>query len=76
MKQTVTRQSELESGYKYGFVTDIESEQIPKGIDKKTVQLISSIKKEPLSVTPPPIEVDSRPSSVSIIVDDVPSKTS
>ena len=51
MKQTVTRQSELESGYKYGFVTDIESEQIPKGIDKKTVQLISSIKKEPKWIT-------------------------
>ncbi len=47
MKQTVSRKSELKSGYKYGFTTDIESEQIPKGINEKTVRLISSIKKEP-----------------------------
>ena len=43
----VSRDSKLESGYKYGFTTDIESEQIPKGINEKTVELISSIKKEP-----------------------------
>ena len=48
---TITRKSELETGYKYGFVTDIESKQIPKGIDEKTVRLISSIKKEPQWVT-------------------------
>ena len=47
MKQLVSRTSELETGYKYGFTTDIESKQIPKGIDDKTVRLISSIKKEP-----------------------------
>ena len=50
-QEAITRKSELDSGYKYGFTTDIESEQIPKGIDKKTVQLISSIKKEPKWVT-------------------------
>ena len=43
----VSRKSKLETGYKYGFTTDIESEQIPKGINEKTVKLISSIKKEP-----------------------------
>ena len=42
---------ELETGYKYGFTTDIESDQIPKGINEKTVRLISSIKKEPRWVT-------------------------
>jgi len=47
----VSRESKLESGYKYGFTTDIESEQIPKGINEKTVRLISSIKKEPKWVT-------------------------
>jgi Fe-S cluster assembly protein SufB len=51
MKQSVSRTSELETGYKYGFTTDIESKQIPKGIDDKTVRLISSIKKEPKWVT-------------------------
>ena len=50
-KEAITKDTELESGYKYGFVTDIESEQIPKGIDRKTVRLISSIKKEPKWIT-------------------------
>ena len=49
--KTITRKSELKTGYKYGFVTDIESKQIPKGIDEKTVHLISSIKKEPKWIT-------------------------
>jgi Fe-S cluster assembly protein SufB len=47
MKQSVSKDSKLETGYKYGFTTDIESEQIPKGINEDTVRLISSIKKEP-----------------------------
>ena len=46
MKESVSRDSKLETGYKYGFTTDIESVQIPKGINEKTVRLISSIKKE------------------------------
>ena len=51
MKESVSRDSKLETGYKYGFTTDIESVQIPKGINEKTVRLISSIKKEPKWVT-------------------------
>ena len=51
MKKSVSKDSKLKSGYKYGFTTDIESEQIPKGIDADTVRLISSIKKEPKWVT-------------------------
>ena len=47
----VSRHSKLENNYKYGFTTDIESEQIPKGINEDTVRLISSIKKEPEWVT-------------------------
>ncbi|MEO6392132.1 MAG: Fe-S cluster assembly protein SufB [Pyrinomonadaceae bacterium] len=33
--------------YKYGFVTDIESETIPKGLGEDTIRLISSKKDEP-----------------------------
>ncbi len=33
--------------YKYGFVTDIEAEVIPKGLSEETVRLISAKKNEP-----------------------------
>ncbi len=33
--------------YKYGFVTDIESETIPRGLSEDTVRLISAKKNEP-----------------------------
>lgn len=33
--------------YKYGFVSDIESETIPKGLSEDTIRLISSKKDEP-----------------------------
>jgi Fe-S cluster assembly protein SufB len=33
--------------YKYGFVTDIESEKIPKGLNEDVVKLISKKKEEP-----------------------------
>ena len=48
--KSVSRDSKLTTGYKYGFTTDIESDQIPKGINEKTVRLISSIKKESIYV--------------------------
>ncbi len=35
------------SDYKYGFVTDIEMESIPKGVSEETVRLISAKKDEP-----------------------------
>ncbi len=35
------------SEYKYGFVTDVESETIPKGLSEDTVRLISQKKGEP-----------------------------
>jgi Fe-S cluster assembly protein SufB len=34
-------------GYKYGFVTDIENEQAPIGLDETTVRYISEKKQEP-----------------------------
>ncbi|MBS1768877.1 MAG: Fe-S cluster assembly protein SufB [Acidobacteria bacterium] len=33
--------------YKYGFVTDIETETIPKGLNEDTIRLISAKKNEP-----------------------------
>ena len=33
--------------YKYGFVTDIESETVPPGLDEDVVRLISRKKGEP-----------------------------
>ncbi|HEY0439671.1 MAG TPA: Fe-S cluster assembly protein SufB [Xanthobacteraceae bacterium] len=33
--------------YKYGFVTDIESDKAPKGLDEETVRFISAKKDEP-----------------------------
>lgn len=36
-----------ETEYKYGFVTDIEADEIPKGLTHETVRLISMKKNEP-----------------------------
>ncbi len=33
--------------YKYGFVTDVESDKAPKGLTEDTIRLISSKKNEP-----------------------------
>ena len=33
--------------YKYGFVTNIESEQVPKGLSEETIRIISAKKEEP-----------------------------
>ncbi|HEY9828848.1 MAG TPA: Fe-S cluster assembly protein SufB [Stenomitos sp.] len=44
---TATVQSLVNQPYKYGFVTDIESEQIPAGLSEDVVRLISAKKEEP-----------------------------
>ncbi|MCT4615935.1 MAG: Fe-S cluster assembly protein SufB [Marinifilaceae bacterium] len=36
-----------QSDYKYGFVTDIDSDEIPKGLNEDVIRLISAKKKEP-----------------------------
>ena len=36
-----------QSEYKYGFVTDIETETAPMGLDENTVRFISAKKNEP-----------------------------
>ncbi|TNE64331.1 MAG: Fe-S cluster assembly protein SufB [Alphaproteobacteria bacterium] len=39
--------SEITGDYKYGFVTDIESERAPKGLSEEVVRFISAKKNEP-----------------------------
>lgn len=46
VKETVDQVAELER-YKYGFVTDIESEFAPKGLNEDIVRFISAKKEEP-----------------------------
>ncbi len=36
-----------DSHYKYGFITDVESVSIPKGLSEETIRKISEIKEEP-----------------------------
>ena len=40
-------QDVVKEPYKYGFVTDIESEKIEKGLDEDIIKLISKKKEEP-----------------------------
>jgi Fe-S cluster assembly protein SufB len=37
----------MDADYKYGFVTDIETDQVPKGLNEDIIRLISSKKNEP-----------------------------
>lgn len=47
-KETVKSVSSLEADkYKYGFITDIESETAPKGLNEDTIRFISAKKNEP-----------------------------
>ena len=47
MTQTITKDTKLESGYKWGFETNIKSTKIPKGLSEKTIRRISKLKEEP-----------------------------
>ncbi|MFP5385658.1 MAG: Fe-S cluster assembly protein SufB [Bacteriovoracia bacterium] len=40
-------EDKLQDNYKYGFVTDIESEEFPKGLSEDIIRLISQKKNEP-----------------------------
>ncbi|NWF90165.1 MAG: Fe-S cluster assembly protein SufB [Ignavibacteriaceae bacterium] len=48
---SVTETSKIEElankEYKYGFVTDIETESLPKGLNEEIISQLSAIKKEP-----------------------------
>ncbi|HEY5639217.1 MAG TPA: Fe-S cluster assembly protein SufB [Dehalococcoidia bacterium] len=45
--KVISRTSEVESEYKWGFFTDIEMDMAPKGLDENIVRLISHKKNEP-----------------------------
>jgi Fe-S cluster assembly protein SufB len=48
VQETVDKVRSIDvSEYKYGFVTDIESDKAPKGLDESTVRFISAKKAEP-----------------------------
>jgi len=48
VQETVERVRSIDvDQYKYGFVTDVESDKAPKGLDEDTVRFISSKKNEP-----------------------------
>jgi len=45
--ETIRQVEEVTGKYKYGFVTDIEVDKAPKGLNKDTIRLISAKKNEP-----------------------------
>ena len=48
VQETVERVRSVDvEQYKYGFVTDIESDKAPKGLSEDTVRFISAKKNEP-----------------------------
>ena len=47
MTQTNTIDEIVSQPYKYGFITDIETEKIPKGLNEDVIRLISAKKNEP-----------------------------
>src|SRR5436190_4367123 len=48
VKETVEQVRRIDvDQYKYGFITDIESDKAPKGLSEDTVQFISAKKNEP-----------------------------
>ncbi|MCP4072426.1 MAG: Fe-S cluster assembly protein SufB [Hyphomicrobiales bacterium] len=48
IKETIEAVKEIEAEkYKYGFVTDIESEKAPRGLSEEVIRFISAKKKEP-----------------------------
>ncbi len=52
MSETADNLEKLVSrGYEHGFVTDIESDTVPPGLDEDVVRLISRKKQEPAFLT-------------------------
>jgi Fe-S cluster assembly protein SufB len=47
MSETKALESMIGEEYKYGFTTDVEYEDFPKGINEDVVRLISEKKNEP-----------------------------
>ena len=44
---SVTAKTLVNQPYKYGFITDIEADTIPRGLNEDVVRLISAKKNEP-----------------------------
>ncbi|NER52378.1 MAG: Fe-S cluster assembly protein SufB, partial [Symploca sp. SIO1A3] len=44
---TATVKTLVNQPYKYGFVTDIESDTVPRGLNEEIIRLISAKKHEP-----------------------------
>ncbi len=47
MSKEVLEKTKFRGDYKYGFVTDIETDSIPKGLNEDVIRMISAKKKEP-----------------------------
>src|ERR687883_100493 len=47
MSSTELLEERVQQEYKWGFVTDIETETVPKGLNEDTIRLISAKKGEP-----------------------------
>lgn len=47
-KNAIDVNKKIEESYKYGFTTNIESEEFPKGLNEEIIKLISSKKNEPI----------------------------
>lgn len=47
MSKTNQPEVPIDSDYKYGFVTDIETDTVPRGLNENTIRLISHKKNEP-----------------------------
>lgn len=47
MKTSITLKKTVLKDYEYGFVTDIEADEAPKGLNEDTVRFISAKKNEP-----------------------------
>jgi Fe-S cluster assembly protein SufB len=43
----MTIEEKLQNDYKYGFVTDIETEEFPRGLSEEVIRLLSQRKQEP-----------------------------
>ena len=45
--ETISAVEEATGKYKYGFVTEIETEKAPKGLNEDVIRFISAKKEEP-----------------------------
>jgi len=51
MSKNAILQDRIQEEYKYGFYTDIESDQVPAGLNEEIIRMISAKKEEPVWMT-------------------------